>query len=78
VAQPDGGRRGKTITLQQLRGEIALGQMLDFRQTTILDRERPFWASISWRAWEVKLIGQNGDVRLLQAGGVKDVYDLDG
>jgi hypothetical protein len=55
VAQPDEGRLGKTILLQQLHGEIALGQMLDFRQ---------------------KLIGQNRNVRLLQSGGVKDVYDL--
>jgi hypothetical protein len=49
VAQPDEGRWGKTILLQQLNGKIALGQVLDFRQ---------------------KLIGQNGDVRLLQSGGV--------
>jgi hypothetical protein len=57
VAQPDEGCLGKTILLQQLHREVALRQMLNFRQ---------------------ELIGQNGNVRLLQSGGVKDVYDLVG
>jgi hypothetical protein len=32
VAQPDEGRLGKTILLQQLDGEIALWQVLEFRR----------------------------------------------
>jgi hypothetical protein len=51
VAQPDEGRREKTILLQQLNGKVALRQVLDFCQ---------------------ELIRQNGNVRLLQSGGVKD------
>jgi hypothetical protein len=41
---------------KQLHGEIALRQMFYFRQTTILERERPPWGIYLVRAWEAKFI----------------------
>jgi hypothetical protein len=35
VAQPDEGRLGKTILLQQFDSEVALGQMFYFRQKLV-------------------------------------------